>query len=106
MNTPTAGSSSSVLIWSSGTGKSNRKTQIHRKRGLINSAAHNLLMAPPVLPSIWFGLRATGNWADVFPEPPCLSSSPRWRCFTGQGAARGDVQLSMIIQPASGVLEH
>lgn len=102
MNTLTTESVSLVLIRSSDTGKSNHKTQIHRKWSLISSTAHNLLMAPPVLPSVWFGRRPIGKWAHVFSESPYLSISPGSRCFTGQGAAReGDVQLSIIIQASS-----
>lgn len=84
--TPWPQSVSLVLICSSDTGKSNRRTQIHRKWSLISSTAHSLLMAPPVLPSVWFGRRATGKWAHVFSESPYLSFSPGSRCFTGQGA--------------------
>lgn len=59
-------------------------------------------MAPPVLPSVWFGRRAAGKWAHIFSESPYLSTSPGSGCFTGEGAAReGDVQLSVIIQASS-----
>lgn len=61
MNTLTPEDVSLVLVWSSDTGKSNRKTQIHRKWSLIISTAHNLLMAPLVLPSVWFGRRPIGK---------------------------------------------
>lgn len=65
VNALTTESASLALTWSSDTGKFNHKTQIHRKLCLISSTALNLLMAPPVLPSVWFGRRAAGNWADV-----------------------------------------